>query len=763
MKLYIENNRFELRENAVIAITKQYNTLFSLSDRQTNFTNSFVLPDTAINVKYLNELGVIGNNSTAPYRVLRADLYDDMGECIIYNGRALIRGKGKGGYNVTIYDGSIDIFKAIENKTVGQLPMIELNHTKNIQNIISSWDNNLKYKYIVADYNGKTTLDANTLNADYITPSVSIRYIWDMIHQFYGFEYEGSFADSEEFNTTYITYPKGVLTTTPDELIFSSTDVRTRPELLSIPNNGTLPQRRSQILEYWNNPVNNLYQLIGYRHMKPSQPGNYRIEVSGEIVGMGYFKSAFNTSTGSVANLLTYPVECELWLVKNSHAQNDPDYMIPVQLLQSGLGSDVSFNVHGNINVNTVIELQPNETLGLILRAKNPNQYVRSLHFVRQYTPINVKLSKVDYTELDFGDAFIDLKITDFFKEILNRFAITPYKDKYTNKIKYLTIGEIINSNKVVDWSNKFPERESELYVYESYAKKNTFKYKYNEDNQDHNDGSIYVNNENLAEESTAYESQLYSPDKVRVGIFERPVNVYRMFNKDVRDDGSISYKALDKRYYFIRYQNIQLTGKYLKSEQTGAIQPISTVPFEQFTDLSYKDVVQDKYRLLGALINSSNVSTNKFLLSGIDVYDFDFTSLVYVKQFGGYFLVNRIKDFVEGKKTTVELVKMNYSEPESLTQDGINDIFVMLNPAINLAFVYVMLPSYLIVESQNGSPVNMNCQLDGVNQPVSYEPDYHRFVFYMPMDSGQQHVFKITTNEGAVFEREFNQITNVI
>ena len=118
MRLLINGQEIELSEKTVVSQTLQVNDIVNLSNRQANYTNSFNLPRTAKNIRAFENLGIIGNNSNTPYQRNECYLYADSGECLVYKGWAVIKNTTKT-FNVNIYDGNIDLYKAIENTTIG--------------------------------------------------------------------------------------------------------------------------------------------------------------------------------------------------------------------------------------------------------------------------------------------------------------------------------------------------------------------------------------------------------------------------------------------------------------------------------------------------------------------------------------------------------------------------------------------------------------------------------------------------------------------
>ena len=115
----------------------------------------------------------------------------------------------------------------------------------------------------------------------------------------------------------------------------------------------------------------------------------------------------------------------------------------------------------------------------------------------------------VGYT-LGFDEAFIDFKVSDFIKEIMMRFSLTPFAIPNTNKVKLLTLDEIFQNPEIQDWSDKFHGVTNESYVLSRYAQNNLLKFKYNDENQNHNDASLKVKNENIKEEVTLFASKIF-------------------------------------------------------------------------------------------------------------------------------------------------------------------------------------------------------------------------------------------------------------
>ena len=232
MKLFINDIELDLPSNLKIARTKQVNDIGSLNNRQANFTQKIKLPKTKQNRLALNNLGSPADVSRIPYERNSIFLYNDTGQCEIYNGWGVITNTDRF-YNLTIYDGSIDFYKAIENKNLIDIDLSDLTHTKNTATVVSSWNAASPYRYIIADYNGKLFFDdggTEVLNIDYLVPSVNVKWLWDRVFSFFGFTYTGNVFQIEEFTNLWMTFPKGINNATTDPIIiYDNTNLDTTP------------------------------------------------------------------------------------------------------------------------------------------------------------------------------------------------------------------------------------------------------------------------------------------------------------------------------------------------------------------------------------------------------------------------------------------------------------------------------------------------------------------------------------------------------
>jgi len=658
MRLIINNFEIELSDKTKITRTLQVNDIVSLSTRQSNYTNSFSVPRTPNNIVAMQKLGIIGVNSQVPYQRNNCYLYADSGEALVYNGWAVINSTDKD-FKLNTYDGNIDLYKAIENKTLSELPLEEINHTKTLANVIASFDPASMYKYIIADYNGKSLYSGTKINIDYLVPSVNVKYLWDKVFEFYSFTYEGSVFDTFNFQNLWLSYPKGVLSTTPDVPIYESNELDFVSYDFNSPAlNPVLENKKTSLLFQESNVLNDLDSVYLDKHFKPNEGGNYRIEISGQVFAKQY-------GPGILSGGLFYEsrfIATELWLAKNSESITDSDDIVLLQKLdEMGFGTSIVGGVN-TINVNTIIEIAENESVCFVLKAKNGDNYISSVDYI---TPNLLKISKVENSIIDFSGAFIDFKTRDFIQEICNRFGLTPFKDKYSNHYKFLTLYELLQDNEVVDWSadkSKFIRQTNERYTYGSYAQVNNFVYKYNDNESTYNNGLISISNVNLEDNKNVVSSFVYSPEKEKTTQLYKDTNVYKLWNKEPKDDGTTTYKSLDKRFYFMRYdeyffEDTKIIGSEVLDEETI----INSAPYDSFYKLPFNDVIQDYYLPISKILNNSRILDVEIYLIEKDIVDIDFSKLYWIKELNNYFILNKISNFDTKGITKCEMIKVDY------------------------------------------------------------------------------------------------------
>lgn len=648
-RLFVNDEQLDLKEGERIGYTKQVNSLKDLASRQTNFTKTFRVPMTAKNKGILKGLGIPGSNSDIPYRQNTSKLFVD-NICIIFKGFANFQ-QTSDEYEIYIYDGNIGFFKRLDNIKFEDLDLSELNHTKTVQEVKDNWQNgNPYYLYLFADYNGEVTFEnsgTTYFNMDYQVPAVPIKFLWERIFSTFGFTFSGSIFTDEEFLDTYLTYPKGVVSGSVSDTQFT----------LDFENQGLF------FFPFGQDPVNWLFADM-FEHTSNLTEGN--IVSANKSPEFYLWKAPANGY---------YNVEITGTLMNKSKKGTDVFFYIGFDL------EDIDYNLENTSELRNAlkdewivaggsgtISIDHNENYFLYAGQTITFLYDKSGDVSSDNSTLNFNatISKIEQTAIDQFEFFKGLTPKDFYKEIMWRFGLTPFPSKDEDHIEFLTYEERVNGE-VLDWSDKYVRRISEKYVYDGYSKNNYFRFKYNADEEDHNDGVIRILNENLEEKTDVIKSKTYSVENQRSFIEINNTNYdfpkLKLWEKDVKEEQGqtvIEYKSQDSRFSFLRKRELNESVN-IGSEQLGQFDTASKVIAALNANYSWQHIIGKRYRPILSLFNNTKIITVEVMLTESEFDAFDMKPNLYFEQEGGTFLVDKIgKRDLNSKLTQIDLIKIN-------------------------------------------------------------------------------------------------------
>ncbi|WP_312557905.1 hypothetical protein [Empedobacter brevis] len=641
-ELYLNNQLCELNQSDPIQYNFQVNDIGDVESRQTTFTNTISLPRTKRNTMIFEGLGLVGDTSILPYQKINASLFEDTIP-VIYNGWAIVNNTDDS-YNLNLYSGIIDLFKAIENKTIGtDLDISETEHNKDLYSVYNSFQNEY-YRYIIADYNGKSHLSIRGeyfVNIEYLIPSIRCKYLIEKIQETFGFTFIGSVFSNPKYLNWWMTYPK------PSPEI--SEEITIDPVLVST---GSVLNLVNPLYDDGisyidlNNGFNAIEgEWLNDKEYKVEKAGTYNIKYKGDGLAKYYWEEPNDqTDPRRIDNRTP-----NLTLCINGNQTNKKIYMDNKDL-------EINFSVNiGDVISFVYVEIYENR----------PSWGLNELIIDN----FNFSIYQISLGVISFKDALIDFGIKDFFKEFLWQFGLTPIPLK-DNKVLFLTTDERINAE-VVNWTDKFNGRINEEYVYNNYAQRNNFKYKYNTENSNYNDGFLKVNNQNLEDEVDSIQSKIYTVEKDKINF---PVsstqkfdsNVYMIWQKEVQEkedeNGNptteIKYKDLSNRYYFIRSKENQ-NEINLSYERINDSIKVPGFAQEDYSDLSFSEIIKNEYLSLDSLINNSRKHFIKLKnLTPVDIQNLRFDVVYYFEQEQQYYILNKLP-YQNAKENIGEFIRV--------------------------------------------------------------------------------------------------------
>lgn len=632
-RLFINDVEIDLKNNSTaFARTLQVNDLVNIENRQTSYTKNIEVPKTPKNLKTFGFLGVEGNQSVFPYQKNTAK-YLIGNEYVIYDGWVIVN-QTDNNYNLTIYDGAIDLYKAIENKTLADLDISSLNHEKTFTNLINSFTSTTTdYKYIIADYNGNCMYSGDTINTDYLVPSTKISFLFDKIFEFAGATYAGDVFNSNDFNDTYISYLKK--------------------------NDGASI-----------NLIN--YQDLGYNVATGSALASNKLVIKYNAISAttstgGHFSSdgeSFIVDAGGVYEINTNGfIVADVW----SGGMYYADQFLTVGVLVNDL---YDFPITNTLSGSTQVVLNAGDSIKLYATTF-PNSTINPpLRFGTDFGDFGfvwwfwAQYKYVSSSNETATQALSEFSLKDFLNEILWKYGLTMYKDKYKNHYTFKNLSEVINPTNNIDYSDKYLSTTSEKYLYGNYCQLNRLAHKYNTQNVSYNDGFLSIENKNLTAEKTVITSKIYAQELTPSNNLPFETSVYKYWDKEIKDDGTIDYKDLSSRFYFLKEKEVSFpSGQKVGSESLVGASSATTfynLPVERNDGISFKSSVSNYYGQFNKVLNSSKLLICDLWLDYEDIVDFDFSRLYYFKQLGSYFLVNKIINFQMNKSTSVELIQID-------------------------------------------------------------------------------------------------------
>ena len=631
-ELILNGINADMYADTFISFTSQVNDISELKDRQTSFTDSFSLPKTPTNIQIMKGLGISSDTSDIPYTKPECRMKID-GFDLIYKGWFNVKDTTDE-YKVYVYSGIINFFKSIENKTIGNdIDLSEINHEKNINTVTTV---NPNYRYFIADYNGKSHYwtDDDTINIDYIPASASVDYLWRKIHNdsklhtSNPFILKGKIFDSDDFKNLFFTYPKAL---DSDSIVFIPYFEGSGFSGKANWNSNNPSDLNSYGQEMY------IQNGLGVEPYKFPESGRYKVTLK------------MNATCSPIPNDYNYQL-------KFFYTKNNRNYNFYERIQYSTMMYNIGENQGQQSDFVILEDFEKDDVISFF-----SFWHLNRVWFDASY---ELKIEKADNPDISFTEEFKDLLITDFVKEIVNHYGLTMFFEEGNNTVEYLTMDERINESPLVDWTDKFIERTSESYIHNSYAQRNIFEYQYNDPEATHKNGSIAINNLNLSESKSCFKSKTYAPEFNKVNFkinssFTYNSDIFKFFEKEIDDDGTVKYKSLQKRYFFIRGEiyngNVKIGSDKLNNSIT-----VNSIFLGTFAQLDWDFILSQYYYAYSKILNESRIHEFNLNLSDADILTLDHRNLYYIGQEQQYYIINNVKTSKSGTKA--EMIRVKYS-----------------------------------------------------------------------------------------------------
>ena len=673
IRLIIDNKEADLLNND-FTWNMQCADFFSFDTRQFSCSDVMYLPMSSTNNDIFELAGMVGSVSSRPQRAFDVELLID-GIPIVRNAKGYLMGVQNDTYKFAFHESTKDIYHWLNLYKLSDVIGDKLNHNKTKEEIESRSleyaTNAIRNKpqefkrgllYAVAEYGGNTLINERIVdkrpvgdiyNFYYAPPAIHVRWILEEVQRMSGHTFEGSFFDTEMFNTLFITTSQVIEDKAPAGALVSLTQADKTEGAYS----KKISDRHGELfltMNSYNSPT----------YFRKKQDKDYIYQIPADKLGTWDLVLSGRTQGNESKSIMSY-VE----VYKNEDTT-------PICSTQSGVGGYVTQHEHLGSGWNFTIRIPD-------FFHSDDKIYIKLVAETDNYNGGDIAtwdLSfKIEQTSRQILNHLVsELSMLDFFKELLIMFGLTPMKLSIDDEVQHFyTLDERLNDAPILDWSEKFV-RVTNLEFHaptSSYARRNHFKYKkYDEQqgNQVKADGVLVVDDDLLTfkkeREGKFFPSVDYN--KSRKAQFRDDIlSDFYFWEKEVKEkeDGGqktieTTYKAKDGRFHIF---NVKFSDELFFTYEgviKGGIFNTDTFYFlpcwARFGDLQWNNLLENYYSGFNDILNHMRVYTCEMNLNALDIYEFNFFKRIYLKQLAGYFLPNKIT-FKTNTLAVVELIKI--------------------------------------------------------------------------------------------------------
>ncbi|GLB47766.1 hypothetical protein [Neptunitalea lumnitzerae] len=671
VEVFFNEQKLDVDDATKISETKQINDFFEISDRQTSYTNTFKLPKTARNTTIFSGHSIPGITSLTPYQLHKVSVCRN-GIPTIQNGLGYLK-ETTDAYSLYVYSDVVDLFDTVADKKLADLNLSMYNHTLTQSTFLDSFQRTSGYIYPMADY-GK--LDNGIVEWNYTVPAVFIKSLWDKIFQEAGFQYEykGRVPENNNPFNPFITEEWQQLAITLDEGFSNDLDGDAQ-HILNL--------YRVDSVEDFGVYMPTFFGYLALVQYPEGEVSKYLQFTTGtDVQGLHQYTNSeqYNRSRIRIQQDGFYKIEID-GMLYNTHTDGMAMYVEQNGINICTVIADVT-DATATIGFSERLYLQQGDELfiKIVAVAKEKELYYGynvNLNFFTDNTDIAV----------NFGSYFQSISQKDFLKDIMWHFGLLCRRSGQT--YEFIAIEELLSPNAYYsgytltanaiykDWSDKLHSINSLDTRIGGYAQKNIFSYQYANSNVSFADATLPVHDATLDTEKVLIK-RIYnaseSSSKVMNGVRLRKCTVYE---KELEDDGTLkSVKKIKSKPYLVRIKKKQGTLLYKQAGAENYYSITTQIPYATFDELDWNFILPEKYAAFANMLSYGKKYVVELLLNSADIHMLDFFKLVYLKQLGSLFYINKISNYSGDGFTKVELIQVRSRERLRQFSDDFGDDF---------------------------------------------------------------------------------------
>lgn len=290
-----------------------------------------------------------------------------------------------------------------------------------------------------------------------------------------------------------------------------------------------------------------------------------------------------------------------------------------------------------------------------------------------QYEPVNVELlykyhHVFSLTEMEADSIPLYGKVHaprnlgfdtqfDYFKAFVQRYGLTVRVDHATSTVYTYTMKQVYDNKAFArDWSDKLVERGGEMsFRADGYARSNDIAFKDNGEDNVTDKGTFAVADTTLDKEKTLFDLPFEAgldwgttTKYASIPVFDVP---------DLSDEITTDTQRLEaSEYSGGKPHLVRVSSDTVSMGDTS----LDFYDYHRITHVTAQSLIDTYYaELTDSMLVKAKHRTDRFYLTPADIEDFDPFVPVYIRQYGAYFYVNKISNFIVGRLTSVELIKL--------------------------------------------------------------------------------------------------------
>lgn len=662
IRLFIDGMEAELPANVELAVTKQVATVFNISERQTDFTNRFILPRSPKNINLMQQLGINGNGSDRPYKFASARLEYNT---IVYADSlvALVDVTSSTGYEVRLYGNPRDFSEQMKSKqlrdVVDLFPVTEINY------------NAANFAALQASLGGITFPLISQLRP---FPNKDNRFLWidlaypafftkDLIEKML-LQYFSSYTSLAMSTNTY--QQEGTLAMSTTNQAWQDFErIQFEKEEVEFFNLGPLPLSTIMFGWYFDPIKDSKGQLLDIT--QANDPDGYKYEVDGltiyRVPAARQIKITYRLEF-EFADLTSNP-KYKIQLRKKDSATADISITDTVLAETDFYETPGTFIVDGEISVN----VKNGEDLYWVVYGELlTNDYSFT---VRDFTCTFQPLRQGIFQDAKFEPKYLLPNMTEweYFQDLVKRFGLVFQTQGDTLRIE--SFKDIFDGAfGIEDWTGKIVKELSETYEFGDYFKRSIFKYSGDlipkTDPAFNGWDDLTLDNDRYKEEGNLIESNGigFSSENKMQGA--QP-NVAAVGGFEVVDSDKVYLENVNNLAYCYLLQNQDFNFYFLLNLKFGttfsAYTGVDLEPPSDFQCLpiriNWEDRISKYYGDLLTSIERPIVKNLEIYLTELEFYALDFFKIKYFSQYQAYFYLLKAENYIPGKPLKCQLLKI--------------------------------------------------------------------------------------------------------